>query len=222
MLCVASDAPNSDRVAFSVSVDAYTSGCLAAELLAHKLPQKDFVATITGDLTTLDHAEKLRGFAANLAMLAPHLSLLPAIQSHEKPKEAYRQITALLKSATQPSGLYISTANSLSVLEALDEQDLLGRIQVITTDLFHELVPLIETGKNSCHAVPAAFHARQDRVRTLLRYLLDPKKPPSVNTLAPHIIFRSNLPLFIAQLMDEETESTTISSPNSGTQKGFK
>jgi LacI family transcriptional regulator len=221
MLCVASDAPSSDRVA-SVSVDAYTSGCLAAELLAHKLPQRGSVATITGDLTTLDHAEKLRGFAANLAMLASHLSLLPAIQSHEKPKEAYRQITALLKSETQPSGLYISTANSLSVLEALDEQDLLGKIQVITTDLFHELVPLIETGKILATLYQRPFTQGKIAFETLLRYLLDPKKPHSVNTLAPHIIFRSNLPLFIEQLMDEETESTTISSPNSGTQKGFK
>jgi len=155
-------------------------------------------------------------------MLAPHLSLLPAIQSHEKPKEAYRQITALLKSATQPSGLYISTANSLSVLEALDEQDLLGKIQVITTDLFHELVPLIETGKILATLYQRPFTQGKIAFETLLRYLLDPKKPHSVNTLAPHIIFRSNLPLFIEQLMDEETESTTISSPNSGTQKGFK
>jgi LacI family transcriptional regulator len=211
MLCVASDAPGSARVA-SVSVNAYISGSLAAELLAHKLPQKAYVATITGELTTLDHAEKLRGYAANLAMLAPHLSLLPAIQSHEKPKEAYRQITALLKSTVQPSGLYISTANSLSVLQALDEQNLLGKIQVVTTDLFHELVPLLETGKILATLYQRPFTQGKNAFETLLRYLLEPNKPSSVSTLAPHIIFRSNLPLFIGHLMDEETESTTVSS----------
>jgi LacI family transcriptional regulator len=215
MLCVASDAPSSERVA-SVSVDAYTSGSLAAELLAHKLPQKAYVATITGELTTLDHAEKLRGYAANLAMLAPHLSLLPAIQSHEKPKEAYRQITALLKSTVQPSGLYISTANSISVLQALDEQDLLGKIQVITTDLFLELVPLIEAGKILATLYQRPFTQGKIAFETLLRYLLEPKKPSSVSTLAPHIIFRSNLPLFIEHLMDEEDESTTVSSRGRG------
>jgi LacI family transcriptional regulator len=215
MLCVASDAPSSERVA-SVSVDAYTSGSLAAELLAHKLPQKAYVATITGELTTLDHAEKLRGYAANLAMLAPHLSLLPAIQSHEKPKEAYRQITALLKSTVQPSGLYISTANSISVLQALDEQDLLGKIQVITTDLFLELVPLIEAGKILASLYQRPFTQGKIAFETLLRYLLEPKKPSSVSTLAPHIIFRSNLPLFIEHLMDEEDESTTVSSRGRG------
>jgi LacI family transcriptional regulator len=211
MLCVASDAPSSERAA-SVSVDAYISGSLAAELLAHKLPQKGSVATITGELTTLDHAEKLRGFAANLAMIAPHLSLLPAIQSHEKPREAYRQINALLRSSTQPSGLYVSTANSVSVLEALDEQNLLGKIQVVTTDLFHELVPLLEAGKILATLYQRPFTQGKVAFETLVGYLREPKKPSSVSTLAPHIIFRSNLPLFLGHLMDEETQSTTINS----------
>ena len=76
MLCVASDAPDTGRIS-SVSVDAYTSGALAAELLSLKLQSSSRVATVTGDLATFDHAEKLRGFAATLAMLAPHLTLLP-------------------------------------------------------------------------------------------------------------------------------------------------
>ena len=130
-----------------VSAHAYTSGALAAELLAHKFTRKTYVATITGEITTLDHAEKLRGFAATLAMLAPHLSLLPAVESHERPKEAYRQTMALLHGETKPQGLYICTANSIPVLQALEEEGLLSKIQVITTDLFQELVPLIETGK---------------------------------------------------------------------------
>jgi LacI family transcriptional regulator len=137
--------------------------------------------------------------------------LLPAIQSHEKPKEAYRQITALLKSTSQPSGLYVSTANSLSVLQALEEQNLLGKIQVVTTDLFHELVPLLEAGKILATLYQRPFTQGKVAFETLLRYLLDPKRPSSVRTLAPHIIFRSNLPLFLGHLMDEETQSTTIS-----------
>src|SRR5580698_5544115 len=55
MLCVASDAPDSGRIA-SVAVDAYTSGALAAELLSHKLQAASRVATITGELATFDHS----------------------------------------------------------------------------------------------------------------------------------------------------------------------
>jgi LacI family transcriptional regulator len=206
MLCVASDAPGSERIA-SVAVDARTSGSLAAEILSHKIHKNAYIATITGELATLDHAEKLRGFAASLAMFAPHLSLLPVIESHEKPKEAYRQTVALLRGSVQPSGLYISTANSIPVLQALDEQKLLGKIQVITTDLFPQLVPLIESGRVLATLYQRPFTQGKVAFETLFSYLFEDKKPTSVNRLAPHIIFRSNLPLFIGHLMDDEQDS---------------
>jgi LacI family transcriptional regulator len=201
VLCVASDAPASRRIGL-VSAHAYTSGALAAELLAHKLTRKTYVATITGELTTLDHAEKLRGFAATLAMLAPQLSLLPAVESHERPKEAYRQTMALLHGETKPQGLYISTANSIPVLQALEEEGLLGKIQVITTDLFQELVPLIETGKILATLYQRPFTQGKVAFESLLTYLLEEKKTSPMIRLAPHIIFRSNLPLFTDRLDD--------------------
>ena len=199
MLCVASDAPDSGRIS-SVSVDAYTSGALAAELLSHKLQSPSRVVTITGDLATFDHAEKLRGFAATLAMLAPHLTLLPVVESHESSEDAYRQSIALLKTRTRPDAIYISTANSLSVLRALEELKLLGRVQVIATDLFPELVPLVESGK-----VLATLYQRPEAqgktaFDTLIAHLADKDKPVKVHRFAPHIILRSNLPLFVNRL----------------------
>jgi LacI family transcriptional regulator len=201
MLCVASDAPDSGRIA-SVAVDAYTSGALAAELLSHKLQVSSLVATITGELATFDHAEKLRGFAASLALLAPHLTLLPVVESHESPEDAYRQTIALFKSKTRPDAIYISTANSLPVLRALEEQKLLGRVQVVTTDLFHELVPLLESGK-----VLATLYQRPQAqgkmaFETLLGHLIEKDKHVKTHRLAPHIILRSNLPLFLNRLTD--------------------
>lgn len=199
MLCVASDAPDSGRIS-SVAVDAYISGALAAELLSHKLQAPSRVATITGDLATFDHAEKLRGFAATLAMLAPHLTLLPVVESHESAEDAYRQSISLLKGKTRPDAIYISTANSLPVLRALEELKLLGRVQVITTDLFPELVPLLESGK-----VLATLYQRPEAqgktaMETLIAHLTDTDKPVKVHRFAPHIILRSNLPLFVKRL----------------------
>src|SRR6266478_1270832 len=199
MLCVASDAPDSGRIS-SVTVDAYISGALAAELLSHKLQTLSRVATITGDLATFDHAEKLRGFAATLAMLAPHLTLLPVVESHESAEDAYRQSIALLKGKTRPDAIYISTANSLPVLRALEELRLLGRVQVIATDLFPELVPLLESGK-----VLATLYQRPEAqgktaLETLIAHLTDKDKPVKVHRFAPHIILRSNLPLFVHRL----------------------
>jgi len=129
-------------------------------------------------------------------MIAPHLSLLPAIESHERPKEAYRQTLALVREEVKPQGLYISTANSAPVLKALHEEGLLGKIQIVTTDLFGELAPLIENGQILATLYQRPFTQGKVAFENLMTYLLEEKKASSVVRLAPHIIFRSNLPLF--------------------------
>jgi len=204
LVCVASDAPDTGRLA-SIAVDSYTSGALAAELLSHKLQALSRVATITGELATFDHAEKLRGFAASLALLAPHLSLLPVVESHESPEEAHRQTLALMKGKARPDALYISTANSLPVLRALEELKLLGRVQVVTTDLFQELVPLLESGKVLATLYQRPHAQGHLAFETLFGHLMQKDKPARTHRLAPHIILRSNLPLFVHRL--NETSS---------------
>jgi LacI family transcriptional regulator len=86
------------------------------------------------------------------------------------------------------------------VLRALEELKLLGRVQVIATDLFPELVPLIESGK-----VLATLYQRPEAqgktaFETLIAHLIDKDKPIKVHRFAPHIILRSNLSLFANRL----------------------
>ena len=199
VVCVASDAPRSERLA-GVTIDATVSGGIAAELLGKTITEKGTVAIITGQLGTQDHAEKLRGFAATLATFAPHLSLSPAIETHERPEEAYRTTLALLDRKPYPRGIYISTANSLPVLRAMQERKLLGRIEVITTDLFPELVSFLESGAVLATLYQRPFTQGKTAIETLLQYLVDGIKPEAVTRLAPHIILRSNLPLFVDRL----------------------
>jgi LacI family transcriptional regulator len=209
VVCVASDAPRSERLA-SVTADAHASGAIAAELFSRTIQRAGHLATITGELTTLDHAEKLRGFAANLAVFAPHLSLLPAIESHEQPKAAYHQAAALLSRKPYPLGIYISTANSIPVLRALEEKNLLGKVQVIATDLFPELVPYIESGKILATLYQRPFAQGKTALELLLRYLLDGVTPEPCTRLAPHIILRSNLALFAYYLAESGDSAISI------------
>ncbi len=198
VVCVSSDVPRSERMA-SVAVDALTSGAIAAELFGRVIQKPGQLATITGELTTLDHAEKLRGFAANLALLAPHLSLLPAMESHEQPDLAYEQALSLLSKTPRPLGIYVSTANSIPVLKALEEKGLLGEIQLITTDLFPELVPYIESGKVLATLHQRPFAQGKSAVEVLLNALVNGVKPNPLIRLAPHIVLRSNLSLFAGE-----------------------
>ena len=195
VVCVASDAPRSERLA-SVAIDAHASGAIAAELFSRTISKAGNLATITGELKTLDHAEKLRGFAANLALYAPHLALLPAIETHESAKEAHRKACTLLSRSPHPLGIYISTANSMLVLRALEEANLLGRVQVITTDLFSELVPYIESGKVFATLYQRPFTQGKAALELLLRHLVDGTTPNPVTRFAPDIVMRSNLGLF--------------------------
>ena len=208
VICVASDAPRSERLA-SVTADAHASGAIAAEIFSRTIQKVGHLATITGELTTLDHVEKVRGFAANLAVFAPNLSLLPAIESHEQPKLAYRQTIALLSRKPYPLGIYISTANSIPVLRALEEKNLLGKIQVITTDLFPELVPFIESGKILATLYQRPFSQGKTALELLFRYLIDGVTPATLARLAPHIILRSNLALFTSYLGDPGDSSSS-------------
>jgi LacI family transcriptional regulator len=202
VVCVASDAPRTERLA-GITIDATASGGIAAELLGKAIPGDGTVAILTGQLGTQDHAEKLRGFAATLATFAPHLSLLPAIESHERPEEAYQSTLALLDRRPYPRGIYISTANSLPVLRALQERKLLGKIEVIATDLFPELVPFLESEGVLATLYQRPFTQGKTAIETLIQYLVDGIKPEPVTRLAPHILLRSNLPLFINRLTSD-------------------
>ena len=210
VVCIASDAPRSARLA-SFTVDAYTSGAIAAELLGRALPSGGTVAAITGELSTLDHADKLRGFAASLATIAPQLSLLPAVESHEDPKQAYSRTVALLARRPRPAGLYITTANSVTIFKALEEHRLLGKIQVVATDLFPQLVPILESG----HLLATIFQRPHTQARAafecLARYLLEGVRPPPVTRFAPHIVLRSNLPLFLDHITSLEFPDASLS-----------
>jgi len=202
VICVASDAPRTERLA-GITIDANASGGIAAELLGKAIKERGSVAILTGQLGTQDHAEKLRGFAATLAAFAPHLSLLPAVESHERPEEAYRTTLSLLDRKPYPRGIYISTANSLPVLRALQERKLVGRIEIIATDLFPELVPFIESGAILATLYQRPFTQGKTAMEKLIQHLVDGIKPEPITRLAPHIVLRSNLSLFINRLASD-------------------
>ncbi len=203
---VATDAARVHRLS-SIAVESAVSGGIAAELLGQLIPERRQVVVITGNLKIEDHAEKLRGFAASLATLAPHLTMLPSVECHDSAKDAHNATLKLLRENPGLGGIYISTANSLPVVEAVAESKKAGKVKVIATDIFPDMVQLIESGQ-----VCAALHQRpftQGRMalEVLSRYLILGTTPKRSIRLAPHIVLRSNLTLFIDSYKSEYEES---------------
>lgn len=201
IVCVASDALRVHKLT-SISTDASVSGGIAADLLSRSLQKEGNIVAMMGDLELLDHAEKLRGFAAGLAIYAPHLRLQPVIESHEMPEDAYKTTLKMLDAKSLPSGIYIGTANSMPVLQALKERGVLEEIRVITTDLFPELVTMLESNKVLATLFQRPFTQGKMAIETLVRYLLDGVQPPSYTRLAPYIVLRSNLGLYLNEFSD--------------------
>jgi LacI family transcriptional regulator len=206
---VATDAARLPRLA-SITSDETVSGGIAADLLGRVISSPAQVATITGDLRIQGHAEKLRGFAASLATLSPHLSLLPAIESHELPADAYRAASDLFKKHPDLGGLYINTANSLPVLRAMEENGRLAKVQVITTDLFPELVPFIEDGRVLASLYQRPFSQGRTAFEMLTRYLTNRVPPKQLTRLTPHIVLRSNLSMFIDLIYTDDSSALLI------------
>jgi LacI family transcriptional regulator len=196
VVCVVTDAPGTARLT-SVSADPFTVGAVAGELLARFVPGGGPVGFFTGWLGTQDHADKLRGFESSLSTAGPRFSLASIVEAHDDERAGYRQALGLLRARRDLTGIYVSTVNSLPVLEAIKKEGREGSLTVITTDLFPDLAPWIRRG-----AVAATVYQRpvtQGRmaVQALYQFLLDGTAPAPRLKVVPHVVMRSNLDLVL-------------------------
>jgi LacI family transcriptional regulator len=208
VVCVATDAPGTDRLA-SISSDPYTGGAIVAELLTRCVAQPGSILVVTGDLSTNDHAEKVRGVKDSLARMQSRLNLAQVVEAHDDPDKAYRLTQEFLAGHSDLRAVYVSTANSIPVIRALDESGQLPRTTVITTDLFPALVPLIRSGKvmGTVYQRPRA----QGRMafQALYKFLVEGDCPQVRHRLPPHVILRSNLELFLEMLPGDFEEAVS-------------
>ena len=96
--------------------------------------------------------------------------------------------------------MYVTTANSLPVLRALEDEARSGQVTVITTDLFPALLPHLRS-----HRVAATIHQRpwtQGRIafQALHRFLSEGVAPLPFIGLSPHIVMKSNLKHFLDRI----------------------
>lgn len=206
VVCVATDAPGAERLT-SISTDPYTSGAMTAEMLTRCVKKSGAVLVVTGGLNTVDHTEKLRGFAAWLSEMRSPLTILPVIEAHDDPTEAGSKTREALQRHRDLCAVYVTTANSLPVLEAMEESGRLPQITAITTDLFPALVPYIRRG-----AILGTVYQRpqtQGRMALLsiYRFLMEGVSPLPRQPLPPHIILQSNLDLFL-EILQSDLEGT--------------
>jgi LacI family transcriptional regulator len=199
VVCVATDAPGTERLT-AVSAEPFISGAIVGELLDRMVRDSGTVGVFTGDLSTIDHSEKVRGLKHSLGTLIGSLSVSGVIETHDDETTAYDQTRKLIKRDQSLRAIYVSTANSITVIQALEELDPERRIALVTTDLFPQLVPFLKSGR-----ILATIYQRpeaQGRMafEALYHFLVEGKCPPHRMKLNPHIVMRSNLELFLDRI----------------------
>jgi LacI family transcriptional regulator len=181
---------------------------MVAELLHLVVRESGNVGVFTGDLSTMDHSEKVRGFKTSLASLSGTLSISSVIETHDHESAAYSEARKLLARDRLLKAIYVSTANSMTVIQALEEFDRDNRIVLVTTDLLPQLVPFLKSGR-----VLATIYQRpeaQGRMafEALHHFLVDGRCPPNRIKLNPHIVMRSNLELFLDRISVASSENS--------------
>ncbi|MGB6980034.1 MAG: substrate-binding domain-containing protein, partial [Candidatus Acidiferrales bacterium] len=162
---------------------------------------------ITGDLAITDHAEKYNSFRSSVSEIFPAVRVIEPVQNHEDETEAYETCRALLREHPDLNGLYISTANSSPVLQALQDVGRLDdRMTIITTDLFPALIPHIESGRVVATLYQRPRSQGQLALRMLHEFLAGGRCPSHQLRLAPHIIMKSNLNFFLDRVSMESDE----------------
>jgi LacI family transcriptional regulator len=195
VVCTTTDAPQSHRSSL-VSIDPELSGRLAAELMVKFLPTSSKAAVVTGMLSTQEHRAKAKGFRAAFEGDCPGGEVVAVLEAHESAEESYRKTRALLDEQPQLHGIYVSTVNCMPVVRAIQERKLAGKVRLITTDLFQQMIPHLEHGTIAASIYQDPYLQGQTAVRILVDHFNHGAPIPSTCYLNPGIVLRSNLGLF--------------------------
>ena len=82
----------------------------------------------------------------------------------------------------------------------MSELRLLGKVKVITTDLYKELLPYVEAGDVLATLHQRPFTQGKTAFEAVASFLLRGERPQALTRLIPHIVMRSNLPSFAETL----------------------
>jgi LacI family transcriptional regulator len=195
VICVASDAPGSSRSSV-VCVDPDLGGRLAAELMARFVAAGATTAVITETLHTEDHRKKAEGFCTMFPQYCQGGVVVDVIEDHGDEQETFEKCVNLLEKCPDINGLYVNTVLSLPVCYALKASGLAGKVRLITTDLFKEMVPFIE--KQTIHAsiYQRPYIQGQTAIRLIIEHIFNARPIPATYFLNPAIVMQSNLYLF--------------------------
>lgn len=195
VLCIASDDSQSAR-STAVCVDPMMNGTVVAELMAKMTAPNSEVAVLTGNFDTEDHSAKVLAFCRQFPIDCPGGRIVATLEGFENESAIHEKTVKLLRSHRNLAGIYISTVNCLPVCSAVEKAGLSGKLRLISTDLFPEVLPFFQRDTLSAAIYQNPFRQGQLAVQLIVDHFVTGRPFPSKFHLNPVIALRSNLALF--------------------------
>lgn len=195
VVCVASDDSQGARSSV-VCVDPVVNGAVAAELMAKMTPAGAKVAVLTGIFDTEDHWAKVQSFCRQFPLDCTGGKIVATIQGFEDEVTVYEKTVKLLQKHRDLAGIYISTVNCLPVCTAVEAARLGGKLCIISTDVFPEVIPFFQRNTLSAAIYQNPFRQGQVAVQLIVDHFVTGRPFPASFHLNPVIALRSNLAQF--------------------------
>ena len=196
IVCVATDVPESARLT-AITAHPFSCGAMSAQVIAESARRPGPIALLVGNIENYNQSEKVRGFRQTLTEFSPANSVGPVLESNDIPELAYKMIRTAFQRNKNLCGLYVSTANSIPAIHALQSIGRLSQVAIVTTDLFPELVPLLRDSIVRATIYQCPEMQGNLAAKVLFHYLAQGTMPEPSIEISPQLILRSNLPLYI-------------------------
>lgn len=181
--------PDSQRL-FAVRQDDEQAGRMAAELL-YRFCSTGPVAAFTGRPDSLGHRESIRGFCAECESRG--LQVAAVYENHDDPEFAAYNTARLFREHPEVRGLYVNSANSVSVCQKLEELGLQGKVQVVTSDVFEELRDFMRRDVIQATIFQDPYQQGYLAVQQMYRCLAEGEPSPDVIYIRPTVVLQSNV-----------------------------
>lgn len=159
--------------------DIYASGKLAGEVIAKGLDYEGEVAIIRGPLDTSINRVRRDAIFDAIAK-NKKMRMAAEIEAEADHLRIYKSTKEYLTKFPNLKGIVVLTGDILGVARAIEEMDLIGKVQIVCFDYDEEIIKLIKKGVVYAAIGEDPFGQGHDPIISMYNYLVTKEKPESV------------------------------------------
>ena len=174
-----------------IRMNGKLAGRIVAQFMGFCVGKGESVAVLTGNKEIMLHRECVDGFVEESGR--NNLVVKGIYETQDDKNIAYYLTEKLLKEVPDLKGLYVSSYNSVSVCQCIEDHHKKDEVFVIGQDLYPELVEKLKDGSLKATLFQDPFEQGRKAVRYIYRYLTEGRQPIGDILITPQLIFTSNL-----------------------------